>query len=180
MHYSPGVQSDDKVIQSVERFVGKRVILTEKMDGENTTLYSDYLHARSLDSRHHPSRDWVKRFQSEIGHNIPDNWRICGENLFAKHSVSYDNLDSYLFDLFDVLGNDLPDESLNPLLSLIYQFALRISDKLKNLGGYIKDENETNGFFPYLVKNIKNGIVLYQKISINEIKEFYTIYIPSN
>ena len=90
---------------------------------------------------------------------------------------NYDNLDSYLF---DVLGNDLPDESLNPLLSLIYQFALRISDKLKNLGGYIKDENETNGFFPYLVKNIKNGIVLYQKISSDEIEQFYTFCIPSN
>ena len=90
---------------------------------------------------------------------------------------NYDNLDSYLF---DVLGNDLPVESLNPLLSLIYQFALRISDKLKNLGGYIKDENETNGFFPYLVKNIKNGIVLYQKISSDEIEQFYTFCIPSN
>ncbi len=90
---------------------------------------------------------------------------------------NYDNLDSYLF---DVLGNDLPDESLNPLLSLIYQFALRISDKLKNLGGYIRDKNQANGFFPYLVKSIKSGIVVYQKISINEIKEFYTIYIPSN
>ena len=90
---------------------------------------------------------------------------------------NYDNLDSYLF---DVLGNDLPDESLNPLLSLIYQFALRISDKLKNLGGYIRDKNQANGFFPYLVKSIKSGIVVYQKISINEIKEFYTICIPSN
>ena len=50
---------------------------------------------------------------------------------------NYDNLDSYLFDV------DLPDESLNPLLSLIDQFALRISDKLKNLGGYIKDENKS-------------------------------------
>ena len=90
---------------------------------------------------------------------------------------NYDNLDSYLF---DVLGNDLPVESLNPLLSLIYQFALRISDKLKNLGGYIRDKNQANGFFPYLVKNIKNGIVLYQKISSDEIEQFYTFCIPSN
>lgn len=41
---------------------------------------------------------------------------------------NYDNLDSYLF---DVLGNDLPDESLNPLLSLIYQFALRLPVHLR-------------------------------------------------
>ena len=97
---SHGATSDDKMLtakQYVEFFQGRNIQITEKMDGENTTLYSDYLHARSLDSRHHPSRDWVKRFQSEIGHNIPDNWRICGENLFAKHSVSYDNLDSYFY-----------------------------------------------------------------------------------
>ena len=83
--------------EMTKNFYGKYQLITEKMDGENTTLYCDYMHARSLDSRHHSSRDWVKRFQSEIGHNIPDRWRFCGENLFAKHSISYDNLDSYFY-----------------------------------------------------------------------------------
>lgn len=41
-------------------FLKGPVVITEKMDGENTTLYRDGLHARSLDSRHHPSRNWVK------------------------------------------------------------------------------------------------------------------------
>lgn len=103
----------------------------------------------------------IPNFEIEYLQSLLDYAVIAEDN--------YGFLDSYLF---DVLGNDLPDESLNPLLSLIYQFALRISDKLKNLGGYIKDENETNGFFPYLVKNIKNGIVLYQKISSDEIEHF--------
>lgn len=97
---SPGATSEDKMLNSDEmtkNFYGKYQLITEKMDGENTTLYCDYMHARSLDSRHHSSRDWVKRFQSEIGHNIPDRWRFCGENLFAKHSISYDNLDSYFY-----------------------------------------------------------------------------------
>ena len=98
--YSPGNTSDDKVLTSeqfTQNFYTKHCLITEKLDGECTSIYSDYCHARSLDSRHHPSRDWVKRFQSEIGHNIPDRWRICGENLFAKHSISYDNLDSYFY-----------------------------------------------------------------------------------
>jgi hypothetical protein len=30
-----------------------------------------------------------------MAHNIPENWRICGENLWARHSISYDNLPSY-------------------------------------------------------------------------------------
>lgn len=100
MPHSPGISSDDKKLTSEQfttNFHHKSIIITEKMDGENTTLYCDYMHARSLDSRHHPSRDWVKRFQSEIGRDIPDRWRVCGENLFAKHSISYDNLDSYFY-----------------------------------------------------------------------------------
>lgn len=98
--FSPGATADDKMLSEAQLdayYCGVDVTYTEKMDGENTTMYSDYLHARSLDSRHHPSRDWVKRFQSEIGHNMPDRWRLCGENMFAKHSISYDNLDSYFY-----------------------------------------------------------------------------------
>ena len=97
---SPGATSDDKRLTASQikaYYCGVETIYTEKMDGENTTMYSDYIHARSLDSRHHVSRDWVKRFHSEFAHNIPPNWRICGENLFAKHSISYDNLDSYFY-----------------------------------------------------------------------------------
>ena len=70
-------------------------VVTEKMDGENTTLYSDYVHARSIDSRFHPSRTWVKALQAKIGYRIPIGWRICGENLYARHSIAYDALTSY-------------------------------------------------------------------------------------
>jgi hypothetical protein len=65
------------------------------MDGENTTMYRDYIHARSIDGRSHASRDWVKQFHSTIAHEIPEGWRICGENLYAEHSIRYDNLASY-------------------------------------------------------------------------------------
>jgi predicted kinase len=72
-------------------------VITEKMDGENTTLYRDGLHARSLDSAHHPSRAWVKALHSRVAARIPQGWRICGENLFAEHSISYDELDGYFY-----------------------------------------------------------------------------------
>jgi hypothetical protein len=49
---------------------------TEKMDGENTTIATDYIHARSLDSRHHPSRSWVKNLHGIIAHDIPLGWRV--------------------------------------------------------------------------------------------------------
>ncbi|KKL69189.1 hypothetical protein LCGC14_2117480 [marine sediment metagenome] len=93
--WSPGVTKDDRVNTNVHTFVNQRVIVTEKMDGENTSMYCDHIHARSIDGRSHPSRDWVKQFWSQIAHNIPYGWRICGENLFAKHSIAYNDLTSY-------------------------------------------------------------------------------------
>lgn len=94
---SPGNTSDDKVLSDTSCFHGKEVIINEKMDGESTTMYNDYIHARSIDGRHHPSRDWVKQFHSQIRYQIPVGDRICGENLYAQHSICYDNLKSYFY-----------------------------------------------------------------------------------
>lgn len=93
--WSPGLTEDDRVLTSMKAFEGKRVIVTEKMDGENTTMYSDYIHARSVDGRHHHTRDWVKQHWSRLSMDIPEGWRVCGENMFAKHSIHYTNLQSY-------------------------------------------------------------------------------------
>jgi hypothetical protein len=75
--------------------VGTPVVVTEKMDGENTTMYRDYIHARSIDSGYHSSRTWVKGFHAQIRHLIPEDVRICGENLYAEHSIRYEDLPSY-------------------------------------------------------------------------------------
>lgn len=93
--WSPGRDDDDIVIDTVEHFEGKRVIITEKMDGENTSMYNNHIHARSIDSKHHSSRDWVRQFWGNIKYDIPDGWRICGENVYAEHSITYNNLNSY-------------------------------------------------------------------------------------
>jgi hypothetical protein len=101
--WSLGINDDDRVIDSLSAFIGKRVIVSVKMDGENTTMYSDYIHARSIDGRSHPSRDWVKQFWSGISADIPEGWRVCGENLYAKHSIHYATLPTYFmgFSIWD-------------------------------------------------------------------------------
>ncbi len=71
------------------------LIVTEKMDGENTTIHAGGCHARSPDSRYHPSRDWLKAFAAGISPSLKDSERIIGENLYARHSVAYDALPSY-------------------------------------------------------------------------------------
>ncbi|MCX0245480.1 RNA ligase family protein [Streptomyces drozdowiczii] len=95
--WSPGATSDDVRMTDLAALAGTEVVVTEKLDGENTTLYADGLHARSLDSAHHPSRTWVKALQARVGPRIPQGWRICGENMFARHSLAYDALESHFY-----------------------------------------------------------------------------------
>src|SRR5574343_650672 len=96
---SPGISSDDKVLKSI-------VIITEKMDGENCTIYSNGTYARSPDGKYHTSRDWIKAFSSNISHFLEENERIVGEYLYAKHSIEYDNLTSY-FNGFAYIKNGI-------------------------------------------------------------------------
>lgn len=93
--WSPGISDDDRVIESLADWGGERLIVTEKMDGENTTMYRRGIHARSVDGRHHLSRNWVKQFHGSLAHDIPTGWRICGENLYARHSIAYTALPSF-------------------------------------------------------------------------------------
>lgn len=102
--YSEKASADDKRLSSTEQFAGKEVVATIKLDGENTSLYQDHIHARSLDSVHHPSRDWVKGLWGSLKHEIPDGWRICGENVYALHTIPYNNLETYFY-VFSIWDN---------------------------------------------------------------------------
>ena len=100
--WSPSAHNkDERIIEDMSQFVGKRIIVTAKLDGENTSMYSDGIHARSLDFSPHESRNLIKKLHSELAWQIPERWRIVGENLYAKHSIHYKNLESYFY-LFSV------------------------------------------------------------------------------
>ncbi|MGW7331025.1 RNA ligase family protein [Streptomyces sp. NPDC054840] len=107
--WSPGATADDVRTVGLAALAGREVVVTEKLDGENTTLYADGLHARSLDSAHHPSRAWVKGLQGRIGPGIPAGWRVCGENLYARHSIPYEDLDSWFYGFSVWDGEDCLD-----------------------------------------------------------------------
>lgn len=103
--WSRGYTDDDKVARNVNHFIGKEVVVTEKLDGEGTTLYRDYMHARSIHSANHPSRHWVKTFHANFAYRIPKDWRLCGENVYAKHSIYYQGLTSYFY-LFSIWNEE--------------------------------------------------------------------------
>jgi hypothetical protein len=95
--WSENLQNDDRMHDNIEFFNGKEIVGTIKIDGECTSLYPDYCHARSIDSKHHESRAWVKALHGQIAHEIPTGFRICGENMYAKHSIHYHHLKSYFY-----------------------------------------------------------------------------------
>lgn len=102
--WSPGATSDDKYIKDSKCFDGKTVVITEKRDGENTTLYPDgYVHARSIDGTGKEYQSWIIRKWREVAYQLDSHLHICGENLFARHSIAYDDLKSYfeVFGLYD-------------------------------------------------------------------------------
>lgn len=102
--WSPGLAEDGHgLVLFSTAFEGREVVITEKMDGENTTLYRDRLHARSLSGGHHESQAWVRNFHAGMRHQIPPGWRVCGENLYAVHSIAYHGLPSYFlaFSIWD-------------------------------------------------------------------------------
>ena len=102
---SPGCINDDKQLSSEDHLHKMdSVVITEKIDGENFTGYHDGdTHARSLDSNNHASRNYAKAIWKKVSHELPTGWRICAENVYAKHSIYYKHLRSYLlvFSIWD-------------------------------------------------------------------------------
>jgi len=95
--YSPGVSNDDRIISSVDHLLGRRLVLTQKMDGSNVCLERENVYARSHSAApNHPSFDALKAFHSTVKNSIDPGLQLFGEWLYAKHSISYKNLPSYL------------------------------------------------------------------------------------
>jgi hypothetical protein len=86
---SPGLQNDDRRLPDLSVFEGRRVIGSLKMDGEGSTMKTEKTYPRSPDGRYHPSRDMMKAYHARRAMHIPDEWRVCGEYMHARHSIPY-------------------------------------------------------------------------------------------
>lgn len=93
---SPGATNDDRFMDTsvLEKCI---VIASEKLDGENTTIYRDGFHARSLNYKYNKTRDIISRWHAMIAPRIPEGVRICGENISYKHSISYKDMDHFFY-----------------------------------------------------------------------------------
>ncbi|MDH6265448.1 hypothetical protein M2360_000838 [Rhizobium sp. SG_E_25_P2] len=107
LQISPGASSDDKIIPSPEGLMVTDLVVTEKMDGENTTIHAGGTYARSPDSAYHPSRDWMRAFAASVSPQLEREERIVGENLYARHSIAYDSLPSYFMGFAWIVGDEV-------------------------------------------------------------------------
>lgn len=148
--WSPGVASDDKMHSASEieaMFSGQEVVVTEKLDGENTTIYANgETHARSLDSAGHASRDFVRGKAQEIGYaGLPAGYRLMGENLFAQHSIAYDALADF-FVLFGVADEKNTALSWDEVCDWAALIGIPVAPVLYR-GNY--DEKVLRGLYPF-------------------------------
>jgi RNA ligase len=88
---SPGATKDDRVQDDLSWLDGELVV-TEKLDGGNLTFTRDEMYARSLDSGTNPWDRPAKALWAMTAHRIPDDWRVCGESMWARRSIAYRDL----------------------------------------------------------------------------------------
>jgi len=102
MPWSKGATNDDKIATSMGHLIGSPIVITEKMDGSNTSLEASGCYARTHSGPpSHLSFDGLKALHATIKYKIPEKIQLFGEWCFARHSIDYKELPSY-FMLFNV------------------------------------------------------------------------------
>lgn len=95
---SPGMTNGDKKLDKdwFDRFfLGKEIVITEKLDGENTSFTNQGVFARSNIPTDSP---WSVNLRVDfpyIKNLLSDNEIVFGENLYGIHSITYNKLPCY-------------------------------------------------------------------------------------
>lgn len=98
--FSPGTTSDDRIAKDFTNIIGKNIVITEKLDGENNSFTSEGVYARShTDFTISPWSAKVRQLHSTLKGTISEDLYIFGEAMSAIHSIEYQNLTSnfYMF-----------------------------------------------------------------------------------
>lgn len=95
--FSPGTTSDDRIAGDWAFILEHELVMTEKLDGENTCLKADGVFARSHAAP--TTNPWAVKMRElweRHKHSLGD-LEIFGENLYAIHSIEYQCLANYLY-----------------------------------------------------------------------------------
>lgn len=106
--WSPGATSDDKISTDVENLVGTEIVITEKLDGENTGMTDKGVYARSHAA--FTTSPWSREVRllhkMKVEDQLGEGVFLFGENMEGVHSIEYTNLDSYFY-IFGVRDNNI-------------------------------------------------------------------------
>lgn len=128
--FSPGGTNDDKRIIDCSNFIGKKIVISEKLDGSNCCLKKEGVFARSHNKiATHPSFDYMKQLHSQIKYKLTDNAETFGEYCYAVHSITYKELPSYFF-MFGVLINQKTWASYDDVLLIADDLGLAVAPEL--------------------------------------------------
>ncbi len=147
--FSPGSTNDDRISDNAISLLGIDIVITEKLDGENTGMTRDGVYARSHAAFTESawSRE-VRQLHSMIKSSIDEDVFIFGENMEGIHSIEYTNLISYFY-MFGVRDNNIwiPWEGVEE-----YSYLLDIPTVPVLFKGIINSEKELQQIVEDLVK----------------------------
>lgn len=165
--WSKGATNDDKIATNVSNLLNKPIVITEKMDGSNTSLEIDGCFARTHSgSPTHPSFDGLKTLHASLKWKIPQGIQLFGEWCFALHSIKYETLPDYflLFNVRDLISPDMKWFSWEEVE--LWAEELNISTVPILFKGTFSSEKELKKFTeslmiePSLCGDIREGIVI--------------------
>lgn len=94
--WSPGATNDDKIATSTAALIGEPIVITEKMDGSNTSLETDGCFARTHSGAPtHASFSPLKAIHASLKWQLKSGMQYFGEWCYAKHSIEYSELPGY-------------------------------------------------------------------------------------
>jgi len=174
---SPGATSDDKISRSVSSVIGIEIVITEKLDGSNSSIKKDGVYARShVDFSRNPWDKEIWNIYHRIDNDIEDGVYLFGENMEGIHSIEYTNLKSYFY-MFGIRDNNIwvPWEKVEE-----YSYLLDIPTVPVLFKGVVNTEKELYDLVdkfmkePSLVGGIKEGVV------VRNAGVFHNDYFPEN
>ena len=93
--WSPGATSDDRRLENVDRFIGRTVLVTEKLDGANVCFTSEQVYARSHSGPPKgPMFDRLKAVHAAMAPRIDGYLSVFCEWCMYVHSTEYEDLPS--------------------------------------------------------------------------------------
>jgi hypothetical protein len=100
---SPGAHGDDHLQHDLSWLDGELVV-TEKLDGGNLTFTRDAMYGRTAGTE--PWDVPAKALWAMTSYRIPDDWRVCGESMYARRDVAYCDLPGVfiVFGIWDETG----------------------------------------------------------------------------